>query len=284
MSYRYPIIGPATTTERMGPDYIGGMVFIRFFDEVGLSVEPVGEPLVYRSHHAIWDHWHPVEPFNRGEWRFNAYAQRVKIDLSGVTGYATYKADVYRSHDAISMIPDGSFTGIRAICTQPYDEMNKKRGAQWEASRLITIADDTPASNAYSIIQTGSLTVDLKARVFGYTGLGVIGRIYKNPTYSGGTNDPWYNMRTGADGQPLTKLLTGFTLTNSGTKCGADIFAIGPESNQARGHSPSEFARNRILEPNTAYLLEIQSRDPAQQVVTARLEMYEGILDWPINP
>lgn len=64
---------------------------------------------------------------------------------------------------------------------------------------------------------------------------------------------------------------------------GADIIAIGPTSNQSRGSVVHEYARNRILpKPNTAYLLEIASIDPASQQVSARVEMYEGGLDWPI--
>lgn len=173
--------------------------------------------------------------------------------------------------------------GLRAICIQSYDEANKKRGLQWEASRLVTIASSAPANNVYSIIRTGSMPVDLKARTLGYTGLGVIGRIYKNPIYTGGTNDPWFNMNPRYLGtQPEIQLLVGMTVSNKGTLCGADIIDIGPESNQSRGATPRESGSNRILdEPNTAYLLEIASLDPGSQQVMARLEIYEGGLDLP---
>lgn len=176
-------------------------------------------------------------------------------------------------------MPPGVFTGDRAMTMQFYDEANKKRGLQWEASRLVTLAD----TQVYSIIRTGSKPVDLKSRSLGYTGVGVVGRIYKAPTYTGGTADPWFNMNPRYLGtEPEVQLLTGFTLTNPGTKCGADIFGIGPSSNQSRGATPHDYGSNRILdEPNTAYLLEIASLDPASQQVTARLEIYEGPLDLP---
>lgn len=175
--------------------------------------------------------------------------------------------------------------GLRALCVQPYDEMNKKRGLQWEASRLVTLTDNLPASNAYSIILTGSKPVDLKARSLGYTGLGVIGRIYEAPTYTGGSLDPWFNMNTQYIGtQPEAQLLVGFTLTAPGTKCGADIIAVGPTSQQSRGSVAHDYARNRILpKPSTAYLLELASIDPASQQIAARLEIYEGGLDAPNN-
>ncbi|MGL4517061.1 MAG: hypothetical protein ACRCUH_10280 [Shewanella sp.] len=149
---------------------------------------------------------------------------------------------------------------------------------------MIDIASSAPANRAYSILLTGSKPVDLKARSLGYTGLGVIGRIYEAPTYTGGTVDPWFNMNTQyIGGQPDAQILVGFTLTATGTKCGADIIAIGPTSQQARGATATEYARNRILpKPNTAYLLEIASLDPASQQVAARIEIYEGPLDWPL--
>ena len=59
--------------------------------------------------------------------------------------------------------------------------------------------------------------------------------------------------------------------------------AIGPASNQSRGATPREYGSNRILEePNTAYLLEIASDDPASQQVAARIGLYEGPLDLPL--
>lgn len=204
-----------------------------------------------------------------------------KLYARAVDGAATLALD--RS-TALGGFPAQVFEGMRAINVQYYDESNKKLGNQWEASRLITIASSSPANNAYSILLTGSKPVDLKARSFGYTGLGVVGRIYEAPAYTGGDTDPWFNMNTDyiAD-QPEAQLLVGFTLTDNGTQCGADIHAIGPTSQQSRGSVVHEYARNRILpKPNTAYLLEIASLDPASQQVAARLEMYEGPLDLPL--
>lgn len=204
---------------------------------------------------------------------------RLRITFSGASdGSGPY---LYVSS---TEMPAKAFTGDRAMTVQAYDEANKKRGLQWEASRLVTIASNAEANNVYSIILTGSKPVDLKSRTLGYTGLGVIGRIFKAPTYTGGTPDPLFNMNPKYLGtQPEAQLLVGFTLTNKGTKCGADIIAIGPASNQSRGSTPREYGSNRILEePNTAYLLEIASDDPASQQVAARIELYEGPLDLPL--
>ncbi|HEI0612151.1 TPA: hypothetical protein SIF59_004028 [Escherichia coli] len=169
--------------------------------------------------------------------------------------------------------------GLRAQTVQPYDEINKKRGLQWEASRLVTLA---AGATSYSIIKTGAQTVDLKQRAFAFDGVGITASIYKSPTYTGGTPGVLYNFRTGTLTLPLTQLIVEPTVTNNGTKCGADIFAIGPVSNQSKGQNLTIFPGNRILEPNTTYLLTFTSRDTnASQDVAARIEFYEGGLDYP---
>lgn len=169
--------------------------------------------------------------------------------------------------------------GLRANTVQFYDEINKKRGLQWEASRLVTLA---AGATSYSIIKTGAQTVDLKQRAFAFDGVGITASIYKSPTYTGGTPGLPYNFRTGMIAPPLTQLIVEPTVTSNGTKCGADIFAIGSVSNQSKGQNLTIFPGNRILEPNTTYLLTFTSRDTnASQDVAARIEFYEGGLDYP---
>ena len=175
---------------------------------------------------------------------------------------------------------DGMDRGVKAFTIQPYDEVNKKFGVQWEASRKLSPANTNPI---YSIIKTGSKTVDLKSRVFAYTGTGLTARIFVNPTYTGGTPDPIYNMRPAYVGTgPETELLVGFALTDNGTECGAPIFAIGSASNQGKGSGEHEYATNRILEPNTSYLLVIEPLEA--QDIAARVEFYEGPLDYTPEP
>lgn len=286
MTYRYQIKSPATETALMKPEHIGGIVTFLFFDAGGMPVVPVGLPSVDSSAYVMGDSWRKVEAFSDGEWRFNRYAQRLRVNMAGVSGYSSYTVEVWRSDEPVPMVPDGAYTGMRAAIMQTYDESNKKLGAQWEASRLVTIASNSPTNNVYSILRTRDMPVDLKARTLGYTGTGVIGRIYKNPIYTGGTADPVFNMNPRYLGtQPEAQLLTGFTLTALGTKCGADVYGIGNTSNQGRGSTPHTYGSNRILdEPNTEYLLEIASTDTQSQQVYARIEFYEGNLDLPVTP
>ena len=53
------------------------------------------------------------------------------------------------------------------------------------------------------------------------------------------------------------------------------------EVTHVRSNIPEPFGGNHILKPGDIILLEIESYD-ADQTVTARLEMYEGELDFTV--
>lgn len=173
--------------------------------------------------------------------------------------------------------------GIRANCVQFYDEINKKRGRQWEASREITA---TAGTKYYSILKAGSVyPVDLKSRVLSATGEGIIARVYNitGANYTGGTPDPVYNMRPSMGVVLVAQLLTGFTLTTpvaNLTKRGADLSLMVNSQGAQGGFAPAGFGSNRFIEPNGKILLEIESL--GVQTIFARLEFYEGGLDFPM--
>lgn len=179
-------------------------------------------------------------------------------------------------------LPAGVFEGYRAMTVQDYDEANKKHGTQWESSTRVQLTGTTGV--LLTVFRTGNKPVDLKQRVLGFDGLGLIGRIYRNPTYTGGTIVPWFNMRTSlASVQPEVQVLTGATVTVRGTEIAAPIYAFGPASQQSRGSTPTPYASNRIFdEPNTEYLLAIETLDTQAQYISSRLEIFEGALDLPL--
>lgn len=183
----------------------------------------------------------------------------------------------------------GALSGTQAITIQTYDESNKKAGVQYAASRFLSM---TQGQYVYSIIKTGDKPVDLKKREFAYTGNGLVAYMFKNPTYTGGTLDSIRNM---TDINPVPsgiELIAGITIptpTTLPTHTGANAplewgeifaeptYAIGPQTNQTTGSVNQAYASNRILAPNTEYLLVIYSR--STQEVSPRLEWYEGELD-----
>lgn len=194
---------------------------------------------------------------------------------------------IIRSYSYGEGAPDGLYTGLRAETQQTYDEANKKNGTQWEASRRITGV--TLGQKLYSIIKTGIKPVDLKSRELGFTGNGVIGRIYVGFTpVTLPASDPVYNMRHGGQAARDFELYaiasphaSWATLSASNTlRIGADLILEGNTANQSKGSPLKAAGSNRILDlPDTEYLLEIESLDV--QNISARLEMYNGWLDLP---
>lgn len=173
--------------------------------------------------------------------------------------------------------------GLRANAVQSYDEMNKKRGLQWEASREIAA---TLGGKYYSVLRAGAnFPIDMKSRVLSATGAGLIARVYRITAsdYTGGTPEPIYNMRPGMNTTLQGQLLTGITLVTpvtSLTKRGADLFLRVNAQGAMGGFTPSDFGSNRIIEINDRILLEIESL--GDQTISSRIEFYEGGLDFPL--
>jgi hypothetical protein len=178
--------------------------------------------------------------------------------------------------------------GAGAYTAQPYGEVNKKRGLQWEASR--TVLASSVGDKFYSIIKVGSKDVDLKARVLGATGGGVIGRAYRitESDVTLGTPDKWYNYNSKITSQPESELYAGNEITFvtpvaslaiEANKLHADVFAITNIQNQGKGFTPTPLGGNHILAPGDYILLELESFD-ASQTIAAKLDIYEGGLDF----
>ena len=59
------------------------------------------------------------------------------------------------------------------------------------------------------------------------------------------------------------------------------FFAEGNTSNQSKGSVGNSYGSGWIIEPNKEILLEIESLEAAQNI-SARLELYNGLLDLPL--
>lgn len=181
--------------------------------------------------------------------------------------------------------------GLKAICTQSYREMNAKRGNEWEASREVQ--STSLGQKFYSVIKVGSTNpIDLKARVIGADGVGVVGRIYEiqDSDVTLGTPDPWYNFRFDITSQPGAKLYAGANITFitpvtelavPANKRGADIVFRSNSQQVAKGVDLSQQGANRIIYQDRLALLELESLDGQPQFIQAYLEMFEGGLDYP---
>ena len=180
---------------------------------------------------------------------------------------------------SINEIPPGAFEGNRALNVQFYDESNRKLGSQWGASRRIVGA--TAGGKYYSIIKTRTLPVDLKSRIFSYTGDGLIARFYTGFTpQTLPAPEAVYSKR------PAHAAFRDFDLyalasapASLGTKWSEDLFLEGNQTNQGRGQTSAAIGQGWIIDPNTEVLLEIESL--SAQNITATLAMFNGLLDLP---
>lgn len=181
--------------------------------------------------------------------------------------------------------------GSSALIIQGYEEVNRKLGVQWEASR--SLESSAKGDKFYSIIEVGSKPIDLKSRTVGATGGGVIARMYKIETsdYTAVGGDNWHNLHAGVTTQPESKLYSEDDVTFvtpvdqlaiESNKVAADVFAITNAQNQGKGVPSRGFGSGRTIPAGTVLLLELESFD-SSQTITALVEMYEGELDYNIG-
>lgn len=180
-----------------------------------------------------------------------------------------------------AIIPDGAFTGERAINVQFYDESNRKLGSQWGASRRITGA--TNGQKFHSILKAGTLPIDLKAREFTFTGKGIIARFYTGftrgalPTeeavYCGRPKFPAFKDFS------LYAIATPISPANIGTRWNYDLYLEGNETNQGEGSPSIPAGKGWVIDPGEEVLLEIESLD--SQNISATLVLFNGLLDLP---
>lgn len=182
--------------------------------------------------------------------------------------------------------PDGSpfglYSGTRADTVQFYDEANKKNGSQWTASRRVTGL--AAGAKLYSIIKTRTLPVDLKQRVFSYTGTGLIARFYTGFTpQTLPAPEPVYSLRPG---KPAFRDFDLYVLATApvslGTRWAADIFLDGNTQAQGRGATNVAGGYGWVIEPVQEILMEIESTDTQAQTIAATLGIYNGKLDLPL--
>lgn len=170
--------------------------------------------------------------------------------------------------------------GLRSVVTQPYIEVNVKRGVQYEvASNTAALAI---GGNIDTIFITGAKPVVIKSRIVKFNGVSLVTRVYRAPSYTGGSTVPYFNLN---DRDPVVggvSILGGATVSAPGVEFGAPTFDIG--STDVGNSSLSTYSIigiERVLRPNTTYLQRIANDSAAIQRVTGYLTWYEGDTDFP---
>lgn len=174
--------------------------------------------------------------------------------------------------------PEGLYEGTRAITTQGYVEANIKLGAQFEGSTLLTIGG---GASIDTIFLTGSNPVSLKGRKISYNGNGVTAEIFASPTYTGGSPATYQNANNKNPQVGESQIIVGATITDDGTLAFSPIHSLGNSGFFGGGSQVPGIESERILAPNTAYLLRLTNLDAGDQQVASHLSWYEGELDLP---
>jgi hypothetical protein len=169
--------------------------------------------------------------------------------------------------------PDGLYVGLGAMTVQSYVEANVKNGTQFEGSVLLSMAG---TSTNDTIFKTGSKPVILKTREISYSGDGLSTFIFEDATYTGGTSAVYQNANAIDPAVGTVDIIVGTTITDDGELIFAPIHYVGNVSNQGKGGSANTIGSERLLKPNTTYMLRIVSLDAQTQEVTSFLYWYEG--------
>lgn len=175
-----------------------------------------------------------------------------------------------------------AFTGLRALVVQNYTEANVKNGLQFEMSGNN---DAVAAGGNVDIVFTvGSKPVIVKERIVAFTGTKITAQVFEAPTVTGGTGTTVvvYNLNRISPAATTVSALLGQTVTNNGTKVGADTVAYGGSGvGQSVVSTFAAQGAERILKPNTKYLLRITNGDAAAQKIAVYATWYEGTPDLP---
>lgn len=178
-------------------------------------------------------------------------------------------------------VPMGLYNGLAAITIQNYIEANVKNGVQYEFS-----ADNLAVpngSNIDTIFTTGANPVVFKNRTVKFNGSHLTTRVYKSPTFTLGSIVPYFNLNNINPVAGAVTIRTGATVSAPGTEFGAPTFDIGTVGQGNSSFSTfSVFGLERVLAPNTSYLLRITNDSGAAQEIAAYLSWYEGGTDLPL--
>lgn len=183
----------------------------------------------------------------------------------------------YTLGDNGNYLDERVYTGLKALTVQPFVEANVKNSTQWEFSSL------NPSLGAGlfqdSVFIVGSQPVIIKSRQITFTGSGITAQVFETPTYTGGTTASIYNLNRVLPNAPLSSIVTGVTTTVTGVQISAPTYAFGADTSAPK--TVGTFATagiERVLKPNTAYLLRITNNDASACKIAVYTTFYEGEL------
>lgn len=169
------------------------------------------------------------------------------------------------------------YSGLKGLTTQPFIEANVKNSTQWEFSSLNSSLGAGLFQDA--ILLTGALPVIIKNRQITFSGSGITAQVFESPAYTGGTLTTLYNLNRITLNSPQSTVRVGVTTSVVGTEIAAPTYSIGAATQAPK--TVGTFLTTgveRILKPNTPYLLRITNNDTSACKVGIYTTFYEGEL------
>lgn len=154
------------------------------------------------------------------------------------------------------------------------------------ANNLYECAIRSPsiaAAGLFNIVfTTGNTHCVFLDRLVGFSGLEAVANVYRTPTFSGGTVEPFFAIDTSTGLASISEFHSGATVTAVGTKVGATSYYRGSTSvgNSIIGTYGTQRGKRR-LSPFTTYLLQFQNNDTAAQIIDVYFRWYEGPQESP---
>lgn len=191
---------------------------------------------------------------------------------------------VVQTYDSVinnsEMIDPRVYVGTQAFTTQSFIEANCKNGVQYQIS-TYNGAFGAGATTDF-IVSTGSKPVLIKNRHFIFDGSLITTTVFKNPTFSGGTIIPYYNM---SDINPVTGLVVirgTPTVTSTGVQVSPSVNLLGsiPQGGQSITSTDAQSdveGLERVLAPNTNYLFRTVNNGVLCRISTIS-SWFEGAL------
>lgn len=145
MAQVYQIPNGQTLSPQMSLEYDAAVVQIRFFDGAGDPVAVSGPPQVFQR---FGPAERIVQRFDVTEWRFNGPCDQVRIDLTGVTGYVTYRVYVWRAVHTTPVMDPRLMTGT----TNPRIRVDPAQTSFFEKREFRTFREwATPVTETFVI-------------------------------------------------------------------------------------------------------------------------------------
>lgn len=243
-----------------------------FFDSVGNNVtDTLTQGMVFYEYLAgDFEEWRPfdiaprnilTDGTNQVPQVTGTVVRKVRATFAGFPAGTTFQSAVIALHAPTANIDSRIMGGNQAINIQPFVEANSKNGTQYEAAFYIPSL--AAGASAYVLMQVGAQPVALKDVQVGFKSLLLSVDTWRNPSFTGGTPIPVFNMNDELAVPDDVTLLANPVVTNNGTQVSPSVYTLGTQDvgNRIVGTISNTVGVERILWRNSTYLLRVTNRD-----------------------